>query len=131
MSQRRKQILIADDQPAVVGVLRFTLEAAGYGVTAVGDGGSALKALGESRYDLVILDQQMPVMSGVELCRQMRSRRDYQHTPVIMLTGKGLELDSLELEEELGVSLIMAKPFSPVAVADAVREHFVHSAVSQ
>ena len=130
MLQRRMRILVADDQQSVLGVLRFNLEKAGYDVTTVGNGELALAELAKDRFDLVILDQQMPVMSGMQLCREMRARRDYQHTPVIMLTGKGLELDQLELEDELGVSLIMAKPFSPVAVVDAVREHFTQSALT-
>ena len=129
MSQRRKRILVADDHPAVTAVVRYNLERAGYDVVSAHDGAQAWELISAEPFDLIIVDHQMPHITGSELCLRMRQNRQHQQTPVIMLTGKGLELDAPELEEELGVALIMAKPFSPHALTEAVREHFATCAL--
>ena len=69
--------------------------------------------------DIVITDQQMPEMTGVELCRELRNLPQYASCPIILLTAKGLELELPKLRDELGIDATFAKPFSPSAVVKA------------
>jgi CheY-like chemotaxis protein len=77
---------------------------------------------GEAEFDLVVTDQQMPVMTGIELCQQMRACERFADTPVIMLTAKGLELELSQLRRDLGISQVLPKPFSPHGLVEAIQE---------
>jgi len=83
------RILVVDDEPHILQILRFTLEKAGYQVSVAEDGEKALRQLDESPPDLVILDIMMPKMTGYEVCRKMREAYKTSHIPVILLTAKG------------------------------------------
>jgi CheY-like chemotaxis protein len=61
----------------------------------------------------------MPEMTGLELCRRLRATEEYAHTPIILLTAKGLELELPALQRELEISAIFPKPFSPSEVVGA------------
>jgi diguanylate cyclase (GGDEF)-like protein len=105
------RILVVDDEPHILQILRFTLEKAGYQVSVAEDGEKALKMLDESPVDLVILDIMMPKMTGYEVCRKMRETYKTSHIPVILLTAKG------ELSEKLkgldgGANDYLVKPYS-------------------
>jgi CheY-like chemotaxis protein len=69
----------------------------------------------------VVSDEQMPRMTGRELCEQMRSNESYRATPVVLLTAKCLELDRNRLRGELGVAEILSKPFSPRQLVETLR----------
>jgi DNA-binding response OmpR family regulator len=103
-----EQILIADDEPALVRVLRYALEREGYGVRAVGDGASALQAAREERFDLAILDIMMPKVSGRDVCRELRSTST---VPIIFLTARRTEVDVV-VGLEAGADDYVCKPFS-------------------
>lgn len=122
MSRDAKHILIAEDNAALGTVLKFNLERNGYQATLARNGAEALSLLSQLTIDLLISDQQMPVLSGVELCRRMRLQPDHAETPVIMVTAKGLELDLETLRREIGITAIFPKPFSPAAIVDKVNE---------
>lgn len=122
MSRDAKHILIAEDNAALGTVLKFNLERNGYKATLARNGAEALSLLSQLTIDLLISDQQMPVLSGVELCRRMRLQPDHAETPVIMVTAKGLELDLETLRREIGITAIFPKPFSPAAIVDKVNE---------
>jgi CheY-like chemotaxis protein len=116
------RILVVEDNLALSNVLRFNLQRAGYDVTVAGDGRSALALLQSQKIDLVISDQNMPEMTGLELCAELRRHDDYKSVPVILVTAKGLELDFPRLQEELGVAAMFSKPFSPSKIVRAVAE---------
>ncbi len=116
------RILVAEDNPALSGVIRFNLTRVGHEVTVARDGRQAWEVADKERFDLVITDHQMPVMTGVDLIRQLRQKPDYQRTPVIMLTAKGFELDIAKLREELGVAAALPKPFSPAELVGVVEQ---------
>ena len=117
-----KKALIAEDNPALSGVVRFNLQRAGFEVTVTRNGREALEAARGTTFDVVLTDQQMPEMTGTELVKKLRSTREYKETPIIMLTAKGLELDIDDLRDSLGVSAALPKPFSPAELIVLVEE---------
>jgi two-component system, OmpR family, response regulator RegX3 len=111
------RILVADDEPDIVGPLEYALRTEGFEVESVGDGESALaRALGEP-FDLVVLDVMMPRLSGAEVCRRLRAE---SAVPVLMLTAKDAEVDRV-LGLELGADDYVTKPFSMAELVSRVR----------
>ena len=103
------KILIVEDEPGMVAGLRDNFEFEGYQVLSAMDGVSGLeRALADSP-DLVILDVMMPRMSGLDVCKQLKSRRPA--IPIIMLTARGQEVDKV-VGLELGADDYVTKPFS-------------------
>jgi two-component system alkaline phosphatase synthesis response regulator PhoP len=103
------KILIVEDEPGMVAGLRDNFEFEGYQVLSALDGVSGLeRALAESP-DLVILDVMMPRMSGLDVCKQLKSKRPA--IPIIMLTARGQEVDKV-VGLELGADDYVTKPFS-------------------
>jgi CheY-like chemotaxis protein len=117
-----RKVLVAEDNPALAGVVRYNLQRAGFDVTVARNGSEALEAAGRTSYDVVITDQQMPELTGTELCAALRRREEYRETPIIMLTAKGLELDIEGLRQRLGVWAALPKPFSPAELIGLVEE---------
>ena len=122
MSTSPQRILVAEDNAALSRVLEFTLSKAGYEVVIAPNGSVAWELAQQQHIDMVLTDQQMPLMTGTELCSQLRSSEQYADTPVILLTAKGLEMELPYLCEELGISATFAKPFSPSQVLKTVQE---------
>lgn len=106
-------ILVVEDNAALSRVIQFTLSKAGYDVAQAANGRIALDLAQRQRFDLVVTDQQMPEMTGVELCTCLRDSEAYAQTPIVLLTAKGLELELPQLSEELGIAATFPKPFSP------------------
>jgi two-component system, OmpR family, alkaline phosphatase synthesis response regulator PhoP len=104
----RKRILLVDDEAAIVQSLRYNLEKNGYLVTAAGDGRSAVALAASESPDLVILDIMLPLLDGIEACKEIRKVSD---VPIIMLTAKHQEVDKV-LALELGADDYVTKPFS-------------------
>jgi DNA-binding response OmpR family regulator len=105
----RKRILIIEDEPAMVAGLRDNFEYEGYEVISAEDGVAGLeRALGDEP-DLVVLDVMMPRMSGLDVCRQLKTKRP--SVPIIMLTARGQEIDKV-VGLELGADDYVTKPFS-------------------
>ncbi|MDB2528120.1 response regulator [Alphaproteobacteria bacterium] len=113
-------ILIADDEPNQLELLSYNLGQAGFVVLQAMDGHGALQQIEEHHPDLVILDWMMPHMSGIELCRALRSRADTKLLPVIILSARGEEGDrTLGLDN--GADDYMSKPFSPRELVSRVK----------
>jgi two-component system, OmpR family, phosphate regulon response regulator PhoB len=104
-------ILIVEDEEALTLLLRYNLEAAGYDVESVGRGDDADLRLRESSPDLVILDWMLPDISGIELCRRLRSRPESRQLPIVMLTARGEESDRVR-GLSTGADDYIVKPFS-------------------
>ncbi len=103
------RVLVVDDEPMVTEVVGRYLRREGYEVTVAADGATALRLAGQMAPDLVVLDLMLPVVDGLEVCRQLR--KDSQ-VPIIMLTARGEESDRI-VGLELGADDYMVKPFSP------------------
>ncbi len=117
----RKRILIVDDEPHIRHVLALKLEKAGMDVILATDGEEALDLCRSEKPDLVITDFQMPYLSGVELCQQLRREPATQDIPAIMLTARGFDLDESETAQSIIVA-VMSKPFSPAEVLAKANE---------
>ena len=113
-------ILIADDEPNQLELLSFNLEQAGFAVMKAMHGQDALQKIEDHSPDLVILDWMMPHMSGIELCRVLRSRADTKLLPVIILSARGEEGDRT-LGLDTGADDYMSKPFSPRELVSRVK----------
>lgn len=105
------KILIVEDEDALVTLLTYNLEAEGYEVAATKLGDEALVTVRDEQPDLVILDWMLPGLSGIEICRQIRSGTETKALPVIMLTARGEEGDRLR-GLATGADDYMVKPFS-------------------
>jgi DNA-binding response OmpR family regulator len=108
----KHRVLIVEDEPDIAGLIKHTLER---GVDAdaeiVGSGDAALNAVASRPPDLIILDLNLPVLSGVEVCRILRGRSEGRHVPIIMLTARTTEQDRVT-GLELGADDYVTKPFS-------------------
>ena len=104
----KKKILLVDDEATIVQSLRYNLERSGYAVTAAGDGRSAVALVASEQPDLVILDIMLPLLDGIEACKEIRKTSS---VPIIMLTAKDQEFDKV-LALELGADDYVTKPFS-------------------
>ncbi len=106
---RKRIILVVDDEPAIVRLVRAKLLADGYGVITANSGASAIEIFDRERPDLVVLDLMMPEMDGFETLRRLHR---FASTPVVMLTARGSDADKLRGFEG-GVDDYITKPFNP------------------
>ena len=113
-------ILLVEDDPSLIELVRYNLEAADFDVVVEMDGDGGLMAIRERDFDLVILDWMMPNMSGIEVVRQIRRMNDKRATPVIMLTARGEETDKIR-GLDAGADDYVVKPFSPAELVARVR----------
>jgi two-component system, OmpR family, phosphate regulon response regulator PhoB len=94
-SLARPLVLIVEDEASLVTMLRYNLEKQGFRVDEAGDGQEALTRIAENTPDLVLLDWMLPVMSGIEVCRQIRRRPSTRELPVIMVTARTEDQDAV------------------------------------
>jgi len=110
-------VLIVEDDPKIVNLLRLYLERDGFAVSSTSDGAAGLEAADRLRPDLVILDLLLPQVDGIEVCRRIRATSE---VPVLMLTARVDEVDRL-LGLSIGADDYVTKPFSPREVVARVR----------
>jgi len=113
-------ILVVEDEPPLIEVLRYNLESEGFRVSVATDGEDALLVVDEEAPDLVILDWMLPKLSGIEVCRRLRSPTINNRIPIIMLTARGEEGDRVRGLES-GADDYIVKPFSPAELIARVR----------
>jgi two-component system phosphate regulon response regulator PhoB len=106
----RKKVLIVDDEPDIVEFVEYNLLREQFEILKAYDGPTALKQAREHQPDLILLDLMIPGIDGLEVCRQLKSRPDTEHIPIIMLTAKGEEVDVVT-GLEIGADDYVAKPF--------------------
>jgi two-component system response regulator RegX3 len=104
-----QRVLLVEDERAIRDAVGAYLEREGFWVTAVGDGAAALEVAARKRFDLVVLDLNLPKVPGEEVCRRIRDASD---VPIIMLTAKGAEEERIK-GLEMGADDYLVKPFSP------------------
>lgn len=121
MEERRSlSVLVVDDEPPIVELVRGYLEREGWSVTWASDGQLALEAIAREQPDVVVLDLMLPGLDGIEICRELRK---FSSASVVMLTAKSEEIDKL-VGLAVGADDYMTKPFSPrelVARIKAIR----------
>jgi DNA-binding response OmpR family regulator len=112
------KILIADDEPELLELLRFSLEAAGYIVTTVPDGKRALDAARLNPFDLIILDVMMPHVDGYHACHDIA--QDPKSPPVILLTSRDFNADQSAIKGS-GAAAFLSKPFEVTELLTVVK----------
>ena len=108
----KTQVLVVEDEQDIAELIKHTLEKSGdTTVEIVSSGDAALKSVSGNEPDLIVLDLNLPVLSGVEVCRIVRTRDDTAHIPIIMLTARSAESDRVT-GLEIGADDYITKPFS-------------------
>ena len=119
-----KKILIADDEPDIIEILKFVLEGAGYECITAADGEEGLKLARTVSPDLIILDVMMPKMNGYKICRLLKFDSKYRDIPIIMLTARSQEKDR-SIGGETGADEYITKPFDIEYVLEKVKSCLV------
>src|SRR5574337_876023 len=119
-----QKILVVDDEPEIVRLVRAYLERAGFAVVTASEGREALAVFRHERPNLVILDLNLPGLDGLDVCRAMRRDSDI---PIIMLTARLEETDRL-IGLELGADDYVVKPFSPRSLTFWDEQFATHAA---
>jgi two-component system phosphate regulon response regulator PhoB len=113
-------ILIVEDEVDLVTLLKYNLEKEGFRTLSANDGEEALLLANEQPPSLILLDWMLPLMSGLEVCRQMRRNPKTRDIPIIMLTARGEEADKVRGLNS-GADDYIAKPFSPTELVARMR----------
>jgi two-component system, OmpR family, phosphate regulon response regulator PhoB len=113
-------VLVVEDEAALATMLRYNLEKQGFRVEEAADGQEALTRIAETQPDLVLLDWMLPVMSGLEVCRQIRRRSSTRDLPVIMVTARTEDQDAVR-GLNTGADDYITKPFNMEALLARMR----------
>ncbi|MBA4149339.1 MAG: response regulator transcription factor [Verrucomicrobia bacterium] len=117
----KQRILIVDDEPDVVELVKFNLTQAGFAVETAEDGSEALLKARSLAPDLILLDVMIPELDGLEVCKLLRNDSKTAGIPIFMLTAKAAEIDRV-LGLELGADDYITKPFSPRELVLRIRK---------
>jgi len=118
-----KKILVVEDEPDIAQLVKLYLEKEGFHTNIAQSGGEALKRIKSEHPDLLILDLMLPEIDGIEVCKKIRNMPDTALLPIIMLTAKAEESDTI-IGLELGADDYVTKPFSPKALVARVKALF-------
>jgi len=113
-------VLVVEDEEALSMLLQYNLEKEGYNVVATADGEEAAMLVREMEPDLVLLDWMLPSLSGIELCRRLRSRSETRNLPIVMITARGEEADRIR-GLDTGADDYITKPFSTTELMARIR----------
>ena len=113
-------ILIADDEPNQLELMSFNLSNAGYSIIRATNGKEAIELIENHSPDLIILDWMMPKMSGIDVCRVLRSRSETKQIPIIILSARSEDSDK-SLGLDTGADDYISKPFSPKELISRVK----------
>lgn len=120
MSTEQPSVLLVEDEPAQREVLSYNLEADGFRVLTADNGEEALMMVAETPPDIIVLDWMMPNVSGIEVCRQLKTRSATRAIPIIMLSARSEEVDRVR-GLETGADDYVIKPYSMVELMARVR----------
>jgi two-component system chemotaxis response regulator CheY len=116
-----KRILTIDDSRTMRDMLMLTLSTQGFDVLQAVDGQDGINVLAKETVDVVITDINMPVMDGYEVIQHLRKNRDYDSTPILVLTTES-DKEKKERARGLGATGFIVKPFNPVSLVEAIRK---------
>ena len=120
MSADQPTVLVVEDELAQREVLAYNLEAEGFRVVKAGNGDEALLHVEEDVPDIIVLDWMMPNVSGIEVCRQLKTRPETRSIPIIMLSARSEEIDKVR-GLETGADDYVVKPYSVIELMARVR----------
>jgi DNA-binding response OmpR family regulator len=110
IEDKKKRVLIIEDEPGMVEAVRLRLEANNYDVLVANDGADGLIKARALKPDMIILDIMLPKMDGFMVCRMLKFDEQYSHIPIVMLTARTQDSDVLK-GKEVGADSYMKKPF--------------------
>jgi phosphate regulon transcriptional regulator PhoB len=116
----RQKVLVVEDEADIRELLRYNLAQEGFTVEEARDGAEAFDRISRRAPDLLVLDLMLPQMSGLEICRRMRSNPETAKLPILVVTAKSAEVDRI-LGLEMGADDYVVKPFSPREVVARVK----------
>lgn len=116
-----KKILVVDDEPDVVSLLKMRLQANQYDVVTGTNGDEGLKAVKEERPDLIILDVMMPPPNGFQVCRMLKDDPEYKQIPIILLTAKAADSDKF-WGVESGADAYVTKPYNAEELLNKIKQ---------
>ena len=117
----QKKILVADDEPHILRVVKDKLANAGFTVVTAANGEEALETARREKPALVLLDVMMPKMNGFDVCRTLRAEAEFKGVPILLLTARGQEIDR-HMGFEAGASEYIPKTFSPRELLATVQD---------
>ncbi|SEK98272.1 phosphate regulon transcriptional regulator PhoB [Pacificibacter marinus] len=120
MSVDRPHVLVVEDEPAQREVLGYNFESEGFSVTRAENGDDALMFVEEDAPDLIVLDWMLPGVSGIEICRRLKSRTETRQIPIIMLSARSEDVDRVR-GLETGADDYVVKPYSVIELMARVR----------
>ncbi|MDJ1008088.1 MAG: phosphate regulon transcriptional regulator PhoB [Paracoccaceae bacterium] len=120
MTAAQPRVLLVEDEPAQREILAYNLEAEGFDVTRAATGDEALMMVDEVGPDLILLDWMLPGVSGIEICRRLKSRNAMREVPIIMISARTEEVDRVR-GLETGADDYVVKPYSVVELMARVR----------
>lgn len=120
MAVEQPSVLVVEDEPSQREVLAYNLEAEGFSVIRAEDGDEALLLVDEQAPDVIVLDWMLPGVSGIEVCRRLKSRSETREVPIIMLSARSEEVDRVR-GLETGADDYVVKPYSLVELMARVR----------
>lgn len=112
MTETTRKILVVEDEEDIRTLVRYNLEAEGFAVVDASDGERGLNLAAKERPALIVLDLMLPGLSGLEVCRLLRTKEETAHIPILILTARATEVDKV-LGLEMGADDYVTKPFSP------------------
>ena len=118
-----KKILIVEDERDILQLVKLYLEKEGFRTLSASTGTEGLRQAKQEKPDLVILDLMLPEIDGLEICKRLRSAPETAMLPIIMLTAKAEESDSI-IGLELGADDYVTKPFSPKTLVARIKALF-------
>ena len=120
MSVDQPKILVVEDEPSQREVLAYNLKAEGFLVISADNGEDALLLVEEEEPDLILLDWMMPNLSGIEVCRRLKSRDETRAIPIIMVSARSEEMDKVR-GLEIGADDYLVKPYSVIELIARLR----------
>lgn len=122
----KKRILVVDDEPAMVEMIKMRLEANDYDTLSANDGQNGFEIAKKEKPDLIILDLMLPKMDGFKVCGLLKSDSRYRNIPIIIFTAKA-QPDDIRLSKEIGADAYIMKPFEPETLLKKISELLAQS----
>lgn len=117
----KKRILIVDDEPQLVELVKMRLEANNYEIIVAYDGLEGLETARREVPDLILLDLMLPKMDGYKVCRTLKFDKRYRQIPIIIFTARARESDE-KMGKEVGADAYVVKPFEPGKLLGKIKE---------
>ncbi|MFO0973513.1 MAG: response regulator [Phycisphaerae bacterium] len=116
-----RPVLVCDDESHILNVIVTKLRNAGFDVATAEDGAEGVERAIAGSPAVIVSDFQMPVLSGLEMARTLRARRETAAIPIVLVTARGFSLTREDLDGT-NVKVVMAKPFSPREILETVQQ---------